>query len=105
MRNFRETTTSADADVRRALANYQAIRRRVKQLDRGEPDADEPADIHEGFERLSKATVRAKQKLFLFNDSRNDSIGGRAIEPFPFWPTYEEWLESGRGDLWKTDRT
>jgi hypothetical protein len=22
----------------------------------------------------------------------------------PFWPTHEEWVASGRGDLWKTER-
>jgi hypothetical protein len=248
MRNFRGTNTTADADVRRALADYQAVRRRVKELERDEPGADEPADIHEGFDRLARATVRAEQmardvlsnavtsfagpapcavivdspggssvvalsgrpdgmivataadhvrikevvcrpepppefahqfrqmapkqsgvflvmqcgevvaiyngvyfrstndvvadlealiqaglegawsddyviwadgrimavihrpmdgalqKLFLFNDRRNDPIGGRAIDPLPFWPTFEEWVESGRGDLWKTDR-
>jgi hypothetical protein len=45
-----------------------------------------------------------QQKLFLFNEPRNDPIAGRAIEPMPFWPTYDEWVTSGRGDLWKTDR-
>ena len=248
MRNFQGTNTSANADIRRALANYQAVQRRVQQLDREEPGADAPVDIHEGFERLAKATVRAlqmardalsnavtssagaapcavivdapggssvvalsgkpdgmivataadrvhinefvsrpepppefaqqfrqmapnqggvyvvmqrgdvvaiyngvyfrstndvvsdleelihagfegtwsddyviwsdgrimavihqpldgsQQKLFLFNEPRNDPIAGRAIEPLPFWPTYDEWVESGRGDLWKTDR-
>jgi hypothetical protein len=248
MRNFRGTNTSADADVRRSLAEYQAARRQVQELDRDEPDADEPTDIHEGFERLAKATARAEQmardalsnavtsfagsapcavivdspggssvvalsgrpdgmivataanrvhirdvvcrpepppefahefrqmapnqggvylvmqrgdlvaiyngvyfrstndvvadleelieaglegvwsddyviwsdgrimavihqpldgsqqKLFLFNDTRNDPIGGRALDPLPFWPTYEEWVDSGRGDLWRTDR-
>jgi hypothetical protein len=43
-----------------------------------------------------------EQRLFLFNESRNDPIAGRAIAPMPYWPTYEEWVESGRGDLWKT---
>jgi hypothetical protein len=248
MRNIRGTNTSADADVRRSLAEYQAARRQARELAQGEPDADEPTDIHEGFERLAKATARAEQmardalsnavtsfagsapcavivdspggssvvalsgrpdgmivataadrvhikevvsrpepppefahqfrqmasnqggvylvmqrgdvvaiyngvyfrstndvvadleelieagleglwsddyviwsdgrimavihqpldgsqqKLFLFNDPRNDPIGGRALDPLPFWPTYEEWVDSGRGDLWKTDR-
>jgi hypothetical protein len=45
-----------------------------------------------------------EQKLFLFNEPRNDPIGGRAINPMPYWPKYEEWVERGRGDLWKTDR-
>jgi hypothetical protein len=248
MRNFRGTNTSPDADVRRSLAEYQAARRQARELAQDEPDADEPTDIHEGFERLAKATARAEQmardalsnavtsfagsapcavivdspggssvvtlsgrpdgmivataanrahikdvvcrpepppefahqfrqmapnhggvyivmqrgdvvaiyngvyfrstndvvadleelieaglegawsddyvvwsdgrimavihqpldgaqqKLFLFNDPRNDPIAGRAIDPLPFWPTYEEWVDSGRGDLWKTDR-
>jgi hypothetical protein len=45
-----------------------------------------------------------QQTLFLFNEPRNDPIAGRAIDPMPFWPTYDEWLAKGRGDLWKTDR-
>jgi hypothetical protein len=45
-----------------------------------------------------------EQKLFLFNEPRNDPIAGRAIHPMPYWPTYEEWAQSGRGDLWKTGR-
>jgi hypothetical protein len=248
MRDFRETKIADDADVRRALVEYQAVRRRIKELDRDEPAAEEPAAIHEGFDRLAKATVRAEQiardalsnavanfagsvpcavivdspggpsvvaltgrpdgmivataadrvrihdvvcrpepprefarqfrqtapshrgvylvmqrgdliaiyngvyfrstnevvadleellrsglagawsddyvvwsdgrimavihqpldgdeqQLFRFNDSRNDPIGGRVIDPPPFWPTYAEWVDSGRGDLWKTDR-
>jgi len=44
------------------------------------------------------------QKLFLFNERGNDPIGGLAIDPMPNWPTYDEWVESGRADLWKTDR-
>ena len=248
MRNYQGTNTSADADVRRALAEYQAIRRQVRELDRREPGMDDPTDIHEQFERLAKATVRAEQmardalsnavtsfagpapcavvvdspggasvvalsgrpdgmivataadrvhikdvlcrpepppefahhfrqmapnqagvylvmqrsdvvaiyngvyfrstnevvadlvelieaglegvwsddyviwsdgrimavihqpmdetqqKLFRFNDARNDPIAGRALDPMPVWPTYEEWVESGRGDLWKINR-
>ena len=61
MRNFRATNSSPDAEVRRALAEYQVARTRVRELRRLEPDADEPADIHEGFERLAKATIRAEQ--------------------------------------------
>jgi hypothetical protein len=248
MRNFRETTTSAHANLRRALEEYQAARRRVQELNRDEPREDEPADIHKGFERLAEATVKAEQtardalanavsafagsapcavivdstggssvlalsgrpdgmfvattadrvpikeilcrpepppefahqfrqmapnqggvylvmqrgdvvaiyngvyfrstnevvadleeliqagfegvwsddyviwsdgrimavihqpldgsqqKLFLFNEPRNDPIGGRAIDPMPFWPTFAEWVDSGKSDLWKTDR-
>jgi hypothetical protein len=248
MRDFRAMSTSAGEDVRRTLAEYHAARRLVQELARDEPGADEPLEIHEGFERLAKATVRAErmardalsnavatfagsspcavivdspggssvvalsgkpdgmivataadrvhikevrcrpepppefahqfrqtapnqggvylvmqrgdvvaiyngvyfrstneviadleqliqagfegtwsddyviwcdgrimavihqpldggqQKLFLFNEARNDPIAGRVIDPMPCWPTFEEWVESGRGDLWKTDR-
>jgi hypothetical protein len=241
--------TPADADVRHALAGYHAARRNAQQIKRDEPDADEPSEIHEEFERVAKAAVMAEQiardklsnavasfagsapcavivdsaggssvvalsgkpdgmivataadrvhikevlcrpepppefahqfrqtaanqrgvylvmqrgdvvaiyngvyfrstnevvadlqefiqagfegvwsddyvvwcdarimalihrpmngdvqKLFLFNEPRNDPIGGRALDPMPFWPTYEEWLEAGRGDLWRTDGT
>ena len=45
-----------------------------------------------------------EQKVFLFNEELNDPIGGRAIDPMPFWPTFEEWVASGRGALWKTER-
>jgi hypothetical protein len=45
-----------------------------------------------------------EQKLILFNEHRNDPIAGREIAPMPYWPTYEEWIKSGRGDLWKTER-
>ena len=243
-----EMNTPAHADVRRALAEYHAARRRVRELDRKEPGTDEPITVREEFERLAEATIRAEQmardtlsnavaafagsapcavivdspggssvvalsgkpdgmivataadrvrikevlcrpepppefahqfrqtapnqggvylvvqgsdvvaiyngvyfrstnqvvadlqelihdgfegvcsddyviwcdgrimavihqpidgeqqKLFLFNEPRNDPIAGRAIEPMPFWPTYDEWVTSGRGDLWKTDR-
>ena len=45
-----------------------------------------------------------EQKLFLFNEPRNDPIAGREIAPMPNWPTYEQWVESGRGALWKSGR-
>ena len=44
------------------------------------------------------------QRVVLFNDPRNDPVGGRNVVPWPCWPTYEEWVERGRGDLWLTDR-
>ena len=53
---------------------------------------------------IHRSMDREEQKLFLFNEPHNDPIAGRAIDPMPYWPTYEEWVESGRGDLWKTDR-
>ena len=42
----------------------------------------------------------AHLKVILFNDP----IGGKVHDPLPCWPTYEEWIKSGRGDLWKTDK-
>jgi hypothetical protein len=248
MRNLREMNTPADAQVRRALADYNAARQQVQEVNRNEPDEDEPGEIREGFERLAKETARAaqkardtlsnavvsfagpapcavivdspggssvialsgkpdgmivataadrvhikevmcrpepppefahefrqiapnqggvylvlqrsdvvaiyngvyfrstndvvadfqdliragfegvwsddyviwsngrimavihrsmdreEQKLFLFNEPHNDPIAGRPIDPMPNWPTYEEWAQSGRGDLWKTER-
>ena len=43
------------------------------------------------------------RRVVTFNDPRNDPIKGKAIPPWPHWPMYEEWVESGRGDLWKTE--
>ncbi len=45
-----------------------------------------------------------QQHIVVFNDPRNDPIDGRAVPPWPYWPTYEEWVERGRGDLWLTER-
>ena len=53
---------------------------------------------------IHRSMDREEQKLFLFNEPHNDPIAGRAIDPLPYWPTYEEWVESGRVDLWKTER-
>jgi hypothetical protein len=53
---------------------------------------------------IHRSMDREEQRLVLFNEPHNDPIAGRAIDPMPCWPTYEEWVESGRGDLWKTDR-
>jgi hypothetical protein len=248
MRNIHGTSSAAGAVVRKALAQYHATLQQVRELNNAEPDATEPAEIHQGFERLAAATARAEQlsrdalsnavasfagaapcsvivetrggssvvtltgkpdglivasaadrvpvkeivcrpeppaefahefrqmapnqggvylvlqgddvvaiyngvyyrttnevvadfleliqaglegiwsddyviwchgrivavlhqpmdakeqKIFLFNESRNDPIAGRLIEPMPFWPTYDEWLANGRGDLWKCER-
>jgi len=41
-------------------------------------------------------------RVVTFNDPRNDPIGGQSVRPFPHWPTYAEWVASGRGDLWET---
>jgi hypothetical protein len=247
MENYRDTETTAEADVRRALGEYQAIRRRVQAIDRHEPGPDEPERAHQQFDLQAKATFLAErmardalanvvakfagtapcavivdsrggssvvalsgkpdgmivapaadrvpiksflcrpepppefahqfrqmapnqagvylvmqrgdvvaiyngvyfrstnevvadlqeliraglegiwsddfviwcdgrimavihqpiegeqQKLFLFNETRNYPIAGRVLDPMPFWPTYEEWLVSGRGELWKTE--
>jgi hypothetical protein len=46
-----------------------------------------------------------RQRVVLFNDPRNDPIQGRTVPPWPYWPTHDEWVESGRGDLWITARS
>jgi hypothetical protein len=43
-----------------------------------------------------------RQRVVLFNDPRNDPIEGRMVPPWPQWPTHDEWVQSGRGDLWMT---
>jgi hypothetical protein len=43
-----------------------------------------------------------RQQVVLFNDPRNDPTEGRAVPPWPRWPTHDEWVERGRGDLWTT---
>ncbi len=53
---------------------------------------------------IHRSMDREEQKLFLFNEPNNDPIAGNTIDPMPYWPTYDEWAESGRGDLWKTER-
>jgi hypothetical protein len=44
-----------------------------------------------------RATEQSQQVSF-FDEARF------LPKPWPDWPTREEWIESGRGDLWKTDR-
>jgi hypothetical protein len=44
-----------------------------------------------------------RQRVVLFNDPRNDPVDGRTFPPWPYWPTHDEWVERGRGDLWTTD--
>ena len=43
-----------------------------------------------------------RQQVVLFNDPRNDPVEGRTVEPWPYWPTHDEWVAGGRGDLWTT---
>jgi hypothetical protein len=38
-------------------------------------------------------------KVHLFNEDRNDP-GGTDHRHLPGWPTREQWIERGRGDLW-----
>ncbi len=38
------------------------------------------------------------QRVTIFKEKRH------RFQPWPHWPTYEEWVASGRGDLWKTER-
>jgi hypothetical protein len=42
-------------------------------------------------------------RIVTFNTPHNDPVGGFRIRPLPYWPTYEEWVQSGRGDLWRTE--
>jgi hypothetical protein len=52
---------------------------------------------------IHRSMDREDQKLVLFNEPGNDPINGRIIAAMTGWPTLEEWVESGRGDLWRTD--
>ena len=67
---------------RHCRMEYQAVRRQVQELDRNEPRADEPTDVHEGFERLAKATVRAEQ---MARDALSNAVtsfaGSGAVRP------------------------
>jgi hypothetical protein len=42
--------------------------------------------------------IEENQRVTVFEEARF------LPRPWPYWPTREEWIESGRGDLWKTDR-
>jgi hypothetical protein len=41
---------------------------------------------------------KRSQRVTIFKEQR------QRVRPWPYWPTYEEWVASGRGDLWATDR-
>jgi hypothetical protein len=43
------------------------------------------------------------RRVVLFNDRDNDPIAGRQLAAWPDWPSYDEWVKSGRGDLWLKD--
>lgn len=58
---FRNATAPADADVRRALAEYHTARYQRREIALDEPHTDEPANIQEGFDRLYKAAARTEQ--------------------------------------------
>jgi hypothetical protein len=58
---FRGANAPADADVRRALAEYHTARYKVREVALDEPHTDEPAEIQAGFERLAKAAAKAEQ--------------------------------------------
>ena len=53
---------------------------------------------------IHRSMDREEWKLILFNEPHNDPIAGGVLDPLPYWPTHEEWVKRGRGDLWKTDR-
>ena len=65
-----------DADVRRALADYHALRHRVHELCLDEPDADEPSYIREGSERLAKAAALAEQMAW---DTLWNAVAARQV--------------------------
>ncbi len=46
-----------------------------------------------------------RQRVVLFNDSRNDPNESHPPPSWRSWPSYDEWVASGRGDLWLTDRS
>lgn len=41
---------------------------------------------------------KRNQRVTIFKEKRH------RFSPWPHWPTYGEWVASGRGDLWATDR-
>jgi hypothetical protein len=42
-------------------------------------------------------------KIVLFRDPGNDPNDGDPVPPWSHWPTRDEWVASGRGDLWMTE--
>jgi hypothetical protein len=43
-----------------------------------------------------------RREISFFSERRNDM---RGAPPQMYWPTHDEWVESGRGDLWKTEKS
>jgi hypothetical protein len=41
--------------------------------------------------------MRHNQRVTIFKENRP------RFRPWAHWPTYEEWVAKGRGDLWRTD--
>jgi hypothetical protein len=52
---------------------------------------------------LHQSMNEDRQEVTFVGEPRNDPVGGKPYWPLPYWPTYEEWVASGRGDLWKTE--
>ena len=75
MRKIHGTSSSAGADVRRALAQYHSTQQQVRELNNAEPEPDEPAEIQQGFERLAAATARAEQ---LARDALSNAVASFA---------------------------
>ena len=47
---------------------------------------------------LQWRAAKHSQRITIFKEKRQPAA------PWPHWPSYEEWVASGRGELWKTDR-
>ena len=62
MRNLREMNIPADAQVRRGMAEYNAARQQVQEVNRNEPDEAEPGEIREGFERLARKPPERRKR-------------------------------------------
>jgi hypothetical protein len=43
------------------------------------------------------------RQIAFFSEPRNDPNVGVAADSWPGWPTYEEWVQAGCRDLWKTE--
>jgi hypothetical protein len=50
---------------------------------------------------IHQSMNKDRRHVSFFVEPRNDP--GCFERPWAYWPTYEEWVESGRGNLWKTE--
>lgn len=80
-RDFLAMNMPAEAQVRRALAEYNAARYRVREINRDEPHDDEHSEIREGFERLAQEAVRAELKARDKLSNAVASFAGKCLVP------------------------